>query len=355
VSALPSNLACVPSVPAAFNFLLEPQPESLWGPERALVDHAELAAKRLQSLWPGGNDAVTTQVSEECLRHLVNEEALRQYWEEELTKAGLSLTSDAVLNPDGSITSRGVNEGKFPLERPRRLPPWKPKPKTEPRPSRPMAPSAEQELRRDRLGETIGIVAGEPRPFGARSVKSKSPGLSQTERKSLLEKMYPPYLVIPALAPPTAEGKDGAYLVQDDRCRHASCEGSDDQSENDVMPERTGGGFANIPAPHAIYRSTGQQAFERRLKEHEVNSALERMRVSSAEVQWALMEICVKGRRPSDVAAERDSLDPKKLYVQAKRLRLRFRSPKPKKVKTPRIPIAVKTVVINGAEHTVSV
>jgi hypothetical protein len=312
--------------------------------------------QRLQNLWPGGNDAVISELSEEFFCHLVNEETIRQYWEEELIKAGLSLTSDAFSNPDGSLTSRGVNESKFGLQRPR-LPPWKPRPKTEPRPSRPMDPSAEQELRRDRLDKSIGIVAGEPRPFGARSVKSKSPGLSPSERKSLLEKMYPPYLVIPALAPPTAEGKDGAYLLQDDRCKHTSCEGSDDQAENDVMPERTGSSFfANILPPHAVYRSTGQKAFDRRLKEHEVNSAIERMRVSSSKIQWALMEICVKGRRPSDVAAERDSLDPKELSIQAKRIRSRFRGSKPKgDVKTPRVPIAAKMVVIDGVEHLVSV
>jgi hypothetical protein len=81
------------------------------------------------------------------------------------------------------------------------------------------------------------------------------------------------------------------------------------------------------------------------------------MRVSSVELQWALMEICVKGRRPKDVAKERgDSLDPKELYVQAKRIRSRSRGPKPKgDVKTPRVPIAVKTVVIDGVEHLVSV
>ena len=187
--------------------------------------------------------AVTTEVSEDLLCHLVNEEAVRQYWEEELTKAGLSIRSDAVLNPDGSLTSRGVNEGKFGFRRPRRLPPWKPKPK--PRPSRPMKPSAEEELKRDRLDESIGIVAGEARPFGARAVKCKARGLSQSERKSLLEKMYPPYLVIPALAPPTCEGDDGAYLIQDDR-RKASCGGADDQAENDDMPEGTGSRFANL-------------------------------------------------------------------------------------------------------------
>ena len=33
-----------PSVPPAFNFLLEPQPEPSWGPERVLVDRAERAA-----------------------------------------------------------------------------------------------------------------------------------------------------------------------------------------------------------------------------------------------------------------------------------------------------------------------
>jgi hypothetical protein len=193
--------------------------------------------------------AVTTEVSEEFFCYLVNEEAIRQYWEEELVKAGLSLRSD--------IPGKGVNEGKFAFVRPRRLPPWKPKPRTRPQPSRPMDPSAEQELRRDRLDKSIGIVAGEPRPFGARSVRCKSSGVSESERKSLLEKMYPPYLVIPALAPPTAEGKDGAYLLQDDRCKHTSCEGSDDQAENDVMPERTGSSFfANILPPHAVYRST---------------------------------------------------------------------------------------------------
>lgn len=83
---------------------------------------------------------------------------------------------------------------------------------------------------------------------------------------------------------------------------------------------------------------------------------IERTRISSAEIQWALMEICVKGRRPSDAAAERDGLDPKKLYVQAKRIRLRFRDLKPKQVKTtPHVPIAVKTVVIDGVEHLVNV
>jgi hypothetical protein len=306
--------------------------------------------------------AVTTELSEELLCSSVNEEAIRQYWEEELIKAGLSLTSDAVLNPDGSITSRGVNESKFRFQRPRRLPPGRSKPETKPRPMcmSPMDPSAEQELRRSRLDKSIGIAAGEPRPFGARSVELKSRGLSERECESLIEKMYDSYLVIPALAPPTAEGPNGAYLVQDDRRKHTSCGGSDDQDYNDAMPERTGSSFfSNILPAHAVYRSTGQQAFERRLKEHEVNSALERMRVSSAELQWALMEICVKGRRPSDVAEERESLDPKKLYVQAKRIRSRFRGPKlkegPKDAKPSRIPIATKTVVIDGVEHLVSV
>lgn len=201
------------------------------GPERVLVDRAERNTRL---------SAVILAVSDKLLCHLINEEAIRQYWEEELAKAGLSLRSD--------IPGKGVNEGKFAFVRPPRLTPWKPKPK--PRPSRPMAPSAEQELRRDRLDKSIGIVAGEARPFGARSVKRESHGLSQSERKFLLEKMYPPYLLIPALAPPTAEGKDGAYLVQDDRRKQTSCEGSDAQAENDVMPERTGSSFfANILPP----------------------------------------------------------------------------------------------------------
>ena len=47
---MPSNLACVLSVPPSFNFLVEPQPEPSWGPERVLFDRAELAARRLQTL-----------------------------------------------------------------------------------------------------------------------------------------------------------------------------------------------------------------------------------------------------------------------------------------------------------------
>jgi hypothetical protein len=296
--------------------------------------------------------AVTTEAPEELLCQLVNEEAERQYWEEELTKAGLSLTSD----------KSGVNEGQFVLERPGRLPPpprSSPRPTThKPRPSRPMDPSAEQELRRERRDESIGVVGGGPRPFGVRSVKLKSRSLSQSERKSLLAKGYDPYLVIPALAPPMCDGEDGAYLVQDDR-RKASCGGADDQAEDDDMQDGTGSRFANIPTPHAVYRLTGQANFERRLKEHEVRSVIERTRISSAEIQWALMEICVKGRRPSDVAAERDGLDPKKLYVQAKRIRLRFRGHEPKvkpgERKMTYVPIAVKTVVIDGIEHLVNV
>jgi hypothetical protein len=93
--------------------------------------------------------AVTTEVSEELFCYLVNEEAIRQYWEEELVKAGLSLRSD--------IPGKGVNEGKFAFVRPRRLPPWKPKPRPMPRPSRPMAPSAEQELRRGRLDKSTAV------------------------------------------------------------------------------------------------------------------------------------------------------------------------------------------------------
>jgi hypothetical protein len=302
--------------------------------------------------------AVTTEVLEELLCQLVNEEAERQYWEDELTKAGLSLTSDAVCNRDRSLTSRGVNEGKFGWQRPRRLPPWKPKTTRKPRPSRAMDPFAEEKLRRERRDESIGIVSGDPRPFGARSVECKSRGLSERDRKSLIRKMYDPYLVIPALAPPMCEGEDGAYLIQDDR-RKASCGGADDQAEKDDMPDGTGSAFANIPTPHAVYRLTGQANFERRLKEYEVRSAIEGTRISSAEVQWALMEICVKGRRPSDVAAERENLDPKKLYVQAKRIRLRVRGPEPKDVKpegkTTHVPIAVKTVVIDGVEHIVNV
>jgi hypothetical protein len=184
-----------------------------------------------------------------------------------------------------------------------------------------MYPSAEQELRRERRDESIGVVGGGPRPFGVRSVKLKSRGLSQSERKSLLAKGYDPYLVIPALAPPMCEGEDGAYFIQDDR-RKASCGGADDQAEDDDIQDGIGSRFANIPTPHAVYRLTGQENFERRLKEHEVRSAIERTRISSAEVQWALMEICVKGRRPSDVAKERESLDPKELYVQVKRIRI---------------------------------
>ena len=61
--------------------------------------------------------AVTTEASEELFCYLVNEEAIRQYWEVGLVKAGLSLRSD--------IPGKGVNEGKFAFVRPRRLPPWK--------------------------------------------------------------------------------------------------------------------------------------------------------------------------------------------------------------------------------------
>ena len=46
----PNSVVPFPFVPPAFNFLLELQPEPSWGPERVLVDRAELAAKRLQNL-----------------------------------------------------------------------------------------------------------------------------------------------------------------------------------------------------------------------------------------------------------------------------------------------------------------
>jgi hypothetical protein len=36
-----------PSVPSDFDFLLDPVPQPSWGPERLLVDRAELATKRL--------------------------------------------------------------------------------------------------------------------------------------------------------------------------------------------------------------------------------------------------------------------------------------------------------------------
>jgi hypothetical protein len=74
-----------PVVSSAFYFLLEPQPEPSWGPERVLVDRAE----RNTPL-----SAVILAVSDKLLCHLINEEAIRQYWEEELAKAGLSLRSD---------------------------------------------------------------------------------------------------------------------------------------------------------------------------------------------------------------------------------------------------------------------
>jgi hypothetical protein len=45
-----SNLSCVPSVHPAFHFLLESQPQPAWGPERVLIDRADLAAPRLQTL-----------------------------------------------------------------------------------------------------------------------------------------------------------------------------------------------------------------------------------------------------------------------------------------------------------------
>jgi hypothetical protein len=47
---LPSNLACVPSVPSKFNFLFDLKTQPLLGAERVFVDNAEHAAKRLKNL-----------------------------------------------------------------------------------------------------------------------------------------------------------------------------------------------------------------------------------------------------------------------------------------------------------------
>jgi hypothetical protein len=214
---------------------------------------------------------------------------------------------------------------------------------------------ANEECRRENLGYSIGPVWGEARPK-AKGYKLKARGLSQTERKSLIEKMYPPYLVIPALAPPTREGPDGAYLVQGDRRKFSSCSGSDDQSERDAMPQRASSGFANIFVPHAVHRETTEEDFARRLKTDEAKRALEKGRKSSTAMEWAILECLVKGRRPSEVIEGREEelcLNTLKSHVQ--RIRRKVKGPAPRKVLAPPEPIGEKLLCVDGEMYVVKV
>jgi hypothetical protein len=274
--------------------------------------------------------SATLGVFEDQFESAVSQAASDEHWKNELRKAGLTAL------------------GGFRFKRPRPLPEWKPVPAQ--RPSRAMAPFAEQQLRRERLGESIGRVWGEARPLSARRVRLKSRSFTLKEKRQLLELGYNRDIILDCERPATPEGPDGAYLAHGDRRRH-QCAGMD--SDNQQHPSSSASAFPAIPVPHAPYRSTGQEAFERRLKDHEAKQAISR--ISDAATQWAVYEVLVKGRLPGDVVAERESVDLETVYSYAKRARRKYRGPKPKKSVVARDPIAFKILVIDGQEHTVSV
>jgi hypothetical protein len=274
----------------------------------------------------------TTELTEEQLDLAVSEYASLEFWNQALAREGLSLI------------------GGFIWRKPRKLPPMKRKPPE--RPSKPMKFFAEQQLRRERLGESIGPVWGEARPFGARRVRLKSKGFKLSEKRDLLRLGYDRYILCEQ--PPTIEGPDGDYLVQGDRRKHAC---ADMDSDNQQHPATSGSVFPSIPVPRAPYRATGQEAFERRLSEHEAKLGLEQMRIPTAAMQRAVWECAVLGRRPSDVIEGRElELNLETLKSHSYRLRRSVRGPNPVKSRlTPREPIAFKVLVIDGKEHTVSV
>lgn len=274
--------------------------------------------------------SVTLGVFEEQFEIVISQAASEEYWQRELRKAGLAAL------------------GGFRFKRPRPLPEWKPVPSE--RRSVPMAPFAEQQLRRNRLGESIGRVWGEARPFGARRVKLRSPSFLISEKRQLLELGYDREIILTCERPATISGPDGEYLAHGDRRRH-QC--ADMDSDNQQHASSSASAFPAIPVPHAPYRATGQEAFERRLKDYEAKQAVSR--IQDAATQWAVYEVLVKGRLPGEVVAERETVDLETVYSYAKRARRKFRGAKPKKPVIPREPIAFKVLVVDGEEHTVSV
>ena len=195
----------------------------------------------------------TTELSELQLDLGVVDYTSREYWNQLLAKEGLPQIGGFIFRPG------------------RKLPPFKPR-KPE-RSSKPMEPLAEEQLRRERLGESIGPVWGEARPFAARRVRLKSKGFKLSEKRTLLELGYERYIILDSERPAIVEGPDGAYLHQTDRRKH-SCPDMDSDQDH---PSTSASGFAAIPVPHAPYRSTGQEAFERRLSDHEAKLGLEQM------------------------------------------------------------------------------
>jgi len=267
---------------------------------------------------------ITTELTELQLDLAVSDYTSQEYWNAELARLGSPLL------------------GGFIFKRPRKLPPfegWNPPNDT---PGKPDTPAELEQLRRERRGESIGPVTGEARPFGARRVRLKTDGFKLSEKRALLALGYEPYIILDCARPATVEGPDGAYLIQSDRGRKLCASGSDDPTH--AASSRSV--FPYIPVPHAPYRSTGEEAFERRLKDHEAKLALEEMRIPSAAMQWAVTECAVKGRRPSDVIEGKPELNLNTLKSHSQRVRRRAGKLQPPVRHTyiPREPIAIKTV-----------
>jgi hypothetical protein len=184
--------------------------------------------------------------------------------------------------------------------------------------------------------------------------------LLERDRKSLLRLGYEPYLIVRGMEVPTLEGPYGSYLNQDDRRKHVCANMDSDGDEgvvgSDIHPAHSGSVFPCIPVAHAPYRETGEAAFARRIEEHRAKLALEEMRIPSTAMAFAVMECVTKGRRPSDVIGEQElCLNTLKSHVERVRTRVLGERPVNRRHYVARVPIAYKTIVIDGVEHTVKI